>query len=99
MSSDLLYNHLIEIKETYKTPYGLVCYRSKYLERARYVLYRQRIFDPPPKLIINRKDLPRWALIDKYKDLLIRDATKKMFMNINEEIYNDVKISIRVGVE
>lgn len=99
-----LFDYLINIKETYTDEYGIVRTRSKYLERARYVLYRQRIFKPPPKLIIDSKDLPEFkqedlpqkALNDpsymiKYKNLLISEAVKYMFMMINKEIYDEFK--------
>ena len=98
MSAIDLYNHLISFIETYTNDYGIVCTRSKYLERARFVLYRQNIYKPPPKMIIDKKDLPKWVLLDKYKDLLIRDATKTMFMNINKKVYDEVRFIINVEV-
>jgi hypothetical protein len=99
-----LFDHLINIKETFIDDYGIVRSRSKYLERARYVLYRQRIFKPPAKVIIDSSDLPEFKdddlpsstlgnpdKISQYKHLLIREALKDMFMMINKEIYKEFK--------
>lgn len=98
MSFDL-FDELIKIKENYRDSYGLIRKRSKYLNRAYFVLFRQRIYKPPPKFIVDREDLPREALFDPYLDLKVKDVAQRLFVVINENVYNDVKDLIRTDVQ
>ena len=98
MSFDL-FDELIKIKENTRDSYGLIRKRSKYLNRAHFVLFRQRIYKPPPKFIIDKGDLPRELLFDPYLDLKVKDVAKRLFVVINENVYNDVKDLIRTDVQ
>lgn len=94
-----LFDIIIAVSENYRDKYGIVRKRSKYLNRARRVLFYQRIFKPAPKFIIDKSDLPKYVFVDKYLDLKVKDVAQRLFIVINEEVYNDVKDLIRTVVQ